>query len=125
MPMTTEGRLGQLEQRTAVMAQQISDINRVLDRVVPYGESLVEVRGMLNGLRTDIEHVREETEEIKELETDNKRAIAANEEKRRQDDTDRRTADEEAKIKRRNQTLILMGTIITTVGGVFYGSHPL
>jgi hypothetical protein len=125
MPLTTEGRLGQLEQRGAVMAQQISDINRVLDRVVPYGESLVEVRGMLNGLKNDVEYVRSETAEIKQLEADNKRSIAANEEQRRKDDDDRRAAVEEAKVKRRNQTLILVGTIITTVGGVFVGAHPL
>jgi hypothetical protein len=57
---TTDGRLGLLEQKGAVMAQQISDISRTLDRVVPYGESLVELRGMLNGLKEDVDNVRDD-----------------------------------------------------------------
>jgi hypothetical protein len=84
MPGTVEGRLGQLEQRAAAVAQQIADISRTLDRVIPYGEALAEIRATQVGLREDLSELRLEAASIRLLAVDN-------EKQRQQDVKDQRS----------------------------------
>lgn len=71
MPATIEARVQRLEEKSAAMEERLrgrietvderlSQLNRSMDRVVPHGEAIIEVRGIVNGALDDIRELRED-----------------------------------------------------------------
>jgi hypothetical protein len=83
VPLTVETRIGLLEQKGAAMEERLEWINRSIDRVVPYGEAIMEVRGNVAGALDDVREIREDIVQLRET-------VAANEASRRTDDRQRR-----------------------------------
>lgn len=129
MPTTIESRVLRLEEKSASMEERLRgrietvdermrEINRSMDRVVPYGEAIIEVRGIVNGALDDIRELREDIAGLAQT-------VGQNEERRVKADDRRR----EDRVADRKLLWGIFGGIgaatITAVSGIIAaGVHP-
>jgi uncharacterized protein YoxC len=140
MPFTIESRVLRLEEKTAAMEERVRgrietvderlrQLNRSMDRVIPHGEAITEVRGIVNGVLDDIREVREDIAELS-------KTVETNEQRRREDDDrveqNRVAAEVARRDDRRADRKLLWGifgglgaaTIAGICGIIAAGIHP-
>jgi division protein CdvB (Snf7/Vps24/ESCRT-III family) len=129
MPFTIESRVLRLEEKTAAMEERVRgrietvderlrQLNRSMDRVVPHGEAITEVRGIVNGVLDDIREVREDIAGLS-------KTVEQNEERRGKADDQRR---EDRRADRKLLWGIFGGLGAATIAGISgiiaAGIHP-
>jgi division protein CdvB (Snf7/Vps24/ESCRT-III family) len=119
MPATIESRVLRLEEKSAAMEERLRgrietvderlrQLNRSMDRVIPHGEAITEVRGIVNGVLDDIREVREDIAGLS-------RTVEANEDRRVRADDQRR---EDRRADRKLLWGIFGGLGAATIAGI-------
>jgi division protein CdvB (Snf7/Vps24/ESCRT-III family) len=129
MPATIESRVLRLEEKSAAMEERLRgrietvderlrQLNRSMDRVIPHGEAITEVRGIVNGVLDDIREVREDIAGLS-------KTVEQNEERRGKADDQRR---EDRRADRKLLWGIFGGLGAATIAGISgiiaAGIHP-